>query len=210
MSFVRDMFGGAERDASAARTEGYDNATAEGRRQHEQNREDFAPYIERGNAAGDRYNDFLGLNGQEAEQSAISGFNESPGQAFLRQRQERALTRNSAAIGGLGGGNVRTALQEQAFGIANTQLGERKDRLAGVSGLGASATANQAQIGAGISSNISNSQIGRGNARASGILGSNAAIMGGLSRIGGVFTGSGGKFQNPWGGGQEKNEWPQG
>ncbi len=62
--------------------------------------------------------------------------------------------RNEAAIGGLGGGNVRTALQEQAFGIASQQLGERKERLAGVASLGARSTATGAQIGSQISAGI--------------------------------------------------------
>lgn len=127
----------------------------EQKRQFDLTREDFAGFRERGEAAGIRLNEFLGLEGQEAEQAAIAGFEESPGQVFLRQRQERALTRNAAALGGLGGGNVRTALQEQAFGIASQQLGERKNRLAQVAGFGFNATQAGATIGAGISGQTS-------------------------------------------------------
>ena len=53
-----------------------------------------------------------------------AGFEESEAQRFYRERQEQSLLRNSAAIGGLGGGNVRTALQEQAVGIAGQQRGQ--------------------------------------------------------------------------------------
>lgn len=130
----------------------------EQRRQYDTTREDFAGARGRENAAGESLNDFLGLNGAEAEQAAIDGFNESAGQKFLRERQERALVRNSAALGGLGGGNVRTALQEQSFGIANQQLGERKDRLAGVASGGA--TRAGAAIGAGQGQGITNTALG--------------------------------------------------
>ncbi len=138
---------------------------AEQQRQFDITREDFAPFREGGAAAFGGLQEFLGLRGQEAEQAAISGFRESPGQVFLRERQERALLRNQAALGGLGGGNVRTALQEQAFGIASTQLGERKDRLAQVAGIGAGSTAAGAQIGAGLSGNIAQTRIGFESAR---------------------------------------------
>jgi hypothetical protein len=78
----------------------------------------LTPYTEAGRGALTEQQALLGLSGQGAQQEAYARFTESPGQAFLRERQERALLRNAAAIGGLGGGNVRTALQEQAFGRA--------------------------------------------------------------------------------------------
>ncbi len=138
---------------------------AEQQRQFDITREDFAGVRERGDIAGEAEAALLGLSGVEAERAAIAGFEESPGQVFLRERQERALVRNQAALGGLGGGNVRTALQEQAFGIAATQLGERKSRLANVASRGAQATAQGAQIGAGISGTIAQTQIGFESAR---------------------------------------------
>ncbi len=82
----------------------------------------------------------LGLGGEEEQQAALSRFTESPGQTFLRGRQERALLRNQAALGGLGGGNIRTALQEQAFGRAQTDLDRQLARLTGVSREGLTAT----------------------------------------------------------------------
>jgi hypothetical protein len=141
------------------------NILAEQQRQFDITREDFAGTRELGNLAGESEAAFLGLRGADAERAAIEGFTESPGQVFLRERQERALVRNQAALGGLGGGNVRTALQEQAFGIAATQLGERKSRLAGVATRGAQATATGAAIGAGISGDITSTRLGFENAR---------------------------------------------
>ena len=128
----------------------------EQQRQFDLTREDFSGILERGNLAGEDLAASLGLRGAEAEQAFISNFQESPGQAFLRERQEKALVRREAALGGLGGGNVRTALQEQAFDIANTQLGQRQSQLGALAGVGAQSTASAAGIGAGISGQTSN------------------------------------------------------
>ena len=56
---------------------------------------------------------FSGALGPEAQAAAFANFRESAGQKYFRERQEQALLRNAAAIGGIGGGRVRTALQER-------------------------------------------------------------------------------------------------
>lgn len=188
MSFITDLFSGAtERDAAQAREAGFTEGTEELRRQFDLTRGDFAPGIERGDVAGEEEAALLGLRGSEAEQAAIGRFSESPGQAFLRQRSERALLRNESAIGGLGGGNVRTALSEQAIGFGAQFLGERKNRLAGVASRGLNAVATQAGIGANISGNIANLLTGRGEARGAGIENVASARRSGLARIAGAF-----------------------
>lgn len=58
----------------------------------------------------------------------------TPGQEFIRERQRQALLRSAGAIGGLGGGRVRTALQQQAAGFAQQDIqfqreAERQARL---------------------------------------------------------------------------------
>ena len=79
------------------------------------------PYATAGRAALDQEAALSGALGPEAQQAALDSFIESPGQRYLRERQEKALLRNTAAIGGLGGGRVRQQLMEQAMGIAATQ-----------------------------------------------------------------------------------------
>ena len=56
---------------------------------------------------------------------------------------------NAAALGGLGGGNVRTALQEQAFGRAQTDYENQLGRLAGLSAQGLTAAQGGLQAGYG-------------------------------------------------------------
>jgi len=106
------------------------------------------PYQQAGTAASNERSALLGLSGADAQAAAQARFSESPGQAFLRERQERSLLRNQAAIGGLGGGNVRTALQEQAFGRAQTDYDNQLSRLGAVANQGLSAAqTNQSNQG---------------------------------------------------------------
>jgi hypothetical protein len=61
---------------------------------------------------------YSGAMGAPAQQQAFANFTASPGQEWLRQQAEQGTLRNAAAIGGLGGGNVRQELQRQAMGLA--------------------------------------------------------------------------------------------
>jgi len=184
----------AAKRAGRAQVEGAEASLAESRRQFDLTREDLGGFRERGDVAGERLSEFLGLRGVEAEQGAIAGFQESPGQKFLRERSERALLRNQAAVGGLGGGNVLTALQEQAIGIASGQLGERKDRLAQLSGSGLSAASTGAVVGADISRTIAGGERGLGDVRATDILRREETRRSGLARLAQSLTGSGNFF----------------
>lgn len=90
---------------------------------------EYSPYTEAGQAAIQQEAALSGALGAEAQQAAIDAYIESPGQAYLRQQQEKALLRSSAATGGLGGGRVRSALMEQAMNIASTQQQQHLENL---------------------------------------------------------------------------------
>jgi len=193
VSIIRDVFaGGAERDAAAAREQGIDRATDEQRRQFDLTRGDLAPAVDAGNLAREEELALLGLRGADAEADALSRFQESPGQAFLRERRERAIMRNSAAVGGLRGGNVLRRLNEEGIAMANLQLGERKDRLRGVASGGDATNINRAAIGSNISGNISNLMARRGDVTAAGKIGSANQIRNSIMRVAQAFTGTGG------------------
>jgi hypothetical protein len=188
-SVAKGLFGGgsAGKDAGRAQVAAQKAATAENRRQFDLTREDFQPFREAGIGALGQQQDILGLQGAGAQQAAFDAFKDSPGQAFLRDRGEKALLRNSAAIGGLGGGNIRSGLQQQGIGFANQQFGDFQNRLAGISGGGQSATTQGAQIGANLSGQISQGLAGQGQARASGILAEqqgNAGLAGNILGLG--------------------------
>lgn len=69
-----------------------------------------------------------GLRGPDAQARAFAGFESSPGQQFLQQEAERALTRTAAATGGLSGGNVLRELQRQAVGLAQQDFSNQFQR----------------------------------------------------------------------------------
>ena len=188
MGFIQDtFFGGAEKKAARAQSAGIQSGIDEISANREVVNERFDPAISAGNAALAKERALLGLDGVGAQQTAFDNFRESPGQAFLRERRERALLRNSAAIGGLGGGNVRRALSEEGNNFAASQIGEFQDRLSRVSGRGLSAVGNVSSIDSNASANIANLEGAKGAARASGIVGSAAGARAGISRLAGVF-----------------------
>lgn len=98
-----------------------------------------------------------GLRGPEAQAAAFQNFQQSPGQQFLQEQAERATTRQAAATGGLGGGNVLRELQRQAIGLAQQDFSnqfQRGQQVLGSQQLQGSNLANlasqQGQLGAGL------------------------------------------------------------
>lgn len=104
------------------------------------------PFAGGGGAAFGQQVALSGAGGPEAQRQAFAGFTESPGQAFLREQGEQALLRNQAAIGGLGGGNVRRELMRQGIGFAQQDFGNQFNRLGALSQIGAGAAGQQAGI----------------------------------------------------------------
>ncbi len=199
MSKIKDtFFGGAEKRAGRKQQEAFQEGIGEQRRQFDitesrlQEAEQFRrgqiqPFQEAGVAALDQQQVLLGLSGEEAQQQAFAGLSESPGQQFLRKRQEKAILRNASATGGLGGGNVLNALQENAFNLAQTDIENQFGRLGQLSGRGQQAGAelgagavrsagDLGQFGQTNVANISNLRTGGSAARASGILGQAAQL----------------------------------
>ena len=159
--------------ATDAKVEGQDAAIAEQRRQFDITQGNLEPFQEAGQQAVGEQQNLLGLNGVEAQQGAYDTFNASPGQKFLRDRAQKSLLRGSAAIGGLGGGNVRSALVQQGVGFAQQDFNNRFGRLGQVAGQGQTAATNIGQFGANASNNISGAMVNKGNARATGIANNN-------------------------------------
>lgn len=162
--------GGAIGGAVNAELTGLRESIAEQRRQFDIGQANLSPFREAGEGALTQQQALLGLSGVEAQQTAFDQFAESPAQAFLRKRGQKALLANASATGGLGGGNVQKALVEHGIGVAAQQEGEQFNRLAGLSGTGQSTAVTQAQLGQQFAGNVGQLQQGAAQSRASGLL----------------------------------------
>lgn len=169
--------------AAQLQFEGTQAGIEEQRRQFDITQGNLLPFQEAGVGALTQQQALLGLSGVEAQQAAFAGLEESPGQQFLRERQQRALVRNASAIGGLGGGNVRTALQEQAVGFAQQDIQNQFGRLGQLAGQGQNTAINLGQFGAQAAGNIANLGVAGAEARASGVLGAQQARAQGSQNI---------------------------
>lgn len=162
-------------------------------------REQLSPFADAGRGALSQQEALLGLSDQDAQQAAFAGLEQSSGQKFLQERAQKNLVQNASAIGGLGGGNVRSALVQQGVGFAQQDLDNQFNRLGAISGAGLSAatgvsqgalsSASQlGQFGQQSANNISNLNSQSGQARSSGIQQQNQAFQ---QSFGSAITGLG-------------------
>ena len=158
-------------DAAEEQERAAAEAKGEVRSQFDKTREDFRVARETGDEALQQQRILLGLGGNEAQQQAMQGLEESAGQKFIRERAQKNLVRNAGAIGGLGGGNVRSALVEQGAGFAQQDIQNQFGRLGQLAGQGQSAATSVGQFGSTAATNQANLTQFAGQARASGILG---------------------------------------
>ena len=96
--------------------------------------------VPQGQQAGGLQAAYSGAMGAPAQQQAFANFTASPGQEWLRQQAEQGTLRNAAAIGGLGGGNVRQELQRQAMGLAQQDFQNQFNNLGTVADRGYNAS----------------------------------------------------------------------
>jgi len=148
-----------------------------------QTEQQFDPFIQGGGQAFQQQAALSGAQGAQAQQQALAGVQASPGQQFLQDRAQRALLRNAAATGDLGGGRTQQALQEQAIGFGAQDIDRQFQRLGQVSqqGLGAAGQLGGFRQGlgqAGLTSaqNVGNLQVLRGDVRAGGVTGAAEAL----------------------------------
>ena len=104
----------------------------------------YEPYTQAGLGAYNQQAALSGALGPEAQQTAYAAYQQSPGVAFAQQESERAILRNAAALGGLGGGNVRDELSRRAVGTYMQDFQNQFGRLGEVSAQGYNAASQAA------------------------------------------------------------------
>lgn len=108
------------------------------------------PFLSGASGAQNQQAALSGALGPEAQAAAFAAFQESPGQKYLREQTERGVLRNAAAMGGIGGGNVMRALQENAMGLAQQDFQNQFNRLGTVADRGVGVAGAQANLLSGV------------------------------------------------------------
>ena len=156
----------------------------------------LSPWTTAGQPALTDQSDLLGLNGQDAANTAMAKFQSSPGYQFQMQQGERAVDAGAAAKGFARSGAAIEAEQQFGSGLAATDFGNYWNRLQQLSGSGLTAAGGIANAATGGAANIAQTDASAANATSS--------IYGNMAK--GVSTGanqlmSNTAFQNAIGGG---------
>ena len=155
--------------------------------QFQQSTAALQPFQDIGQAAFQQQAALSGVLGAGQQANAFQQFQQSPSQQFIQERAQRNLLRNSSAIGGLGGGNVRSALVEQGAGFASQDLARQQQQLGALSGVGFNAASKFANLSQQQGVNQANLFTQSGQAQAGGILGAEqATAQGAQNLIGGA------------------------
>jgi hypothetical protein len=155
---------------SAAQAQGQASAAsiAESQRQFNAIQDLLKPYNTAGTNALTGQQDLLGLNGQGAQSSAISGIANGAQMQALTQQGENSLLQNASATGGLRGGNLQGALAQFRPQLLSQLIQQQYGNLGGLVSVGQNAAAGVGNAGQNSSNQIINSlqQTGAANAGA--------------------------------------------
>lgn len=181
MSFIGDLIGdifggitgakqageGAERGA-ATQAAAAGAGITEQKRQFDKFIELMSPYVTAGTGALGQQQALIGLQGPEAQQKLIQGFEQSPLFQSMAQQGEEALLQSASATGGLRGGNIQGALSQFRPQLLNSLIEQQYGRLGGLSSMGQASAAGQAAGGMTSATNIANLLANQGQAIAGG------------------------------------------
>lgn len=177
----------AQSDASAAGQE-------EQRRQYDKMVELLSPYVNAGTGALGQQQNILGLNGVEAQRTAVSGVENSPYFQATAKQGENAILQNASATGGLRGGNTQGALAQFRPQLLNQLVQQQYQNLGGITSLGQNSAAQTGNAGMQSANNISGLLAQQGQAQAGGYLGAANATNQGINnliQLGGAAYGAG-------------------
>lgn len=129
----------------------------------------------------------LGLNGAQAQGSAISQIENSPYFSGLVKQGENAILQNSSATGGLRGGNTQAALAQFRPNMLAAAINDQYTKLGGLTNIGQNAAAGVGNTGQATANNNSSLLGQLGAAQAGGILGQAAGQVQGINGISSAF-----------------------
>lgn len=161
----------ASKKASQQQATSADQAAAESARQYNQTRTDLQPWMQ------------AGQNALGKLQDPNANFMASPNYAFTKQQGMQGIQNQFAARGGAQSGNALKALADFNSNLASGQFNNWFGQQAQIAGLGQQATNTSGALGANAANFQGNALQNAGDARASGILGSTASLLGGANNF---------------------------
>ena len=164
-----DLHGSASSErATKAQSEASAASVAELRRQFDIQQENIEPFREKALPALEQFARLAGAQGSGQQRAAFTQFRDSPGQAFLRDRGNRAIARNQPATGEVDP-RVQAALNERGAGVAEQDFETQLNRLAGLGGIAQTAASQLTGASQQFTRDINEQNIAQGNIRASGL-----------------------------------------
>ena len=129
----------------------------------------------------------LGLNGADAQRSAMSQIESSPYFSGLVKQGENAILQNASATGGLRGGNTQAALAQFRPNMLAAAIDQQYQRLGGMVNIGQNAAAGVGNAGQAMANNTGQLLQQGGAAQAGGILGQARANVQGVQGLASAF-----------------------
>lgn len=185
----------AANTASNAQTSASNAAIAQQNAQFTALQQSLSPYVNAGTGALTGQQNLLGLNGNGAQASAISGIQNGAQYQAIQSAGNNALLQNASATGGLRGGNIQGGLAQFNQSLLAQQIQQQYSNLGGLTSIGQNAAAGVGNAGMANASQVSGllQQSGAaqaGNALAAG--NANANLYGQLGQAFGAYQGFGG------------------
>lgn len=190
-----DYFAGdAAKDAGKTQAAAAAAAIAEQRRQYDLNRADLAPYREAGSTAIGQLSAGTADGADFNRDFTMADFTKDPGYQFRMDEGTHALEGSAAARGGLLSGRAGKELERygqdyasgeysNAYNRFNADRTTRFNRLAGVAGIGQTATNTGIQSDNNNTNSIADLTLERANAQAAGRIGEGNAYRQGLDSL---------------------------
>lgn len=124
----------------------------------------------------------------QQQAAAVAKFENSPYFQAITRQAENAILQNTAATGGLRGGNVQGALSSTRPILLQNLIDKQLANLSGLTSIGQNAAAGVGNAGMTTGTQVNQALGQMGAAQAGGILGQSNATIGALGNVGGLFA----------------------
>jgi len=150
--------------------------------QYAQTRSDLSQYRDVGTNALSRYQNLLGMNGQDAYQSSLNDYQQSPFLSQLVKDTQRGVDASSAARGGLFSGATAQAIGDRTGQLYLGDFNNYLSRVGGLVDTGQNAASQTGNFGANAAAGQANTAMMAGNAKAGGYINTANGVNNALSQ----------------------------